>query len=250
MSLSRGLDILEYLAQTRQPISADTLADTLNIPRATCFRIIKKLLQSGYIRKSDDGKGYLLGLKILTLSSTVMDQLDLRLIVRDALKKLLALSNETVELAIFDPPDMLFIDKLESPEAMRIFAQPGTRHKALHSMAPGKVILAFADENFTHKYLQRKLEKNTEKTITNPNLLKNQLKQIRKHLYAFDDQETRIGVRRFAAPIFDHTGKFAATIGFAGPTIRLPLKDKSHFADCVIQSAKYATELLSGNWPM
>ncbi len=249
MSLTRGLQILEYLAHTNKPISANAIAETLDIPRATCFRTVKELLQAGFLRKSNDGKGYLLGLKILTLYSAVMNQLDLRLIVRDALKKLLALSNETVELAIFDPPDMLFIDKLESPEAMRIFAQPGTRHSNLHDIAPGKVILAFADEKFTQKYLKQKLKKTTEKTITDSNILNTQLEQIRKLLYAFDDQETRVGVRRFASPIFDHKGEFIAVISFAGPTLRLPMKDKSRFISYIKESAKYATELLNGKWP-
>ncbi|GAH08665.1 unnamed protein product [marine sediment metagenome] len=77
-----------------------------------------------------------------------------------------------------------------------------------------------------------------ENTITNVEKLKEELKEIRTKGYAFDDQEVRLGVRRIAAPIFDHSKKIAGVIGIAGPTFRMRQGRKEELGRIVKQAAE------------
>ncbi|HIE43719.1 MAG TPA: IclR family transcriptional regulator, partial [Candidatus Omnitrophica bacterium] len=103
----------------------------------------------------------------------------------------------------------------------------------------GKVFLAYMpEEKFERIIKERGLKKYTENTITDVDKLKKELKEIRSSGYAFDDQEVRLGVRRIAAPIFDHSNNLAGVVGIAGPTFRIRKGRINELARMVKQTAK------------
>lgn len=247
MSDVRALDILEHLAALGRPARAADIGQALGIPSASLFRTLRRMLDRGFLQK--DPAGYRLGLKILTLAYSVSLNLDLRDRMAPAMHRLLADSGETVELAIPDGDSLLFIDKLESSEAMRIFAAPGRRFDQHHATGPGKVLLAFTDEPRRSQLLKEPLQRFTRRTITDIDQLEHELDLIRRTGVAMDDQEGRIGVRRFTAPVFDHRRQLVAVIGFAGPSIRLPLTRKDDYSQMVLHAGQTATLAIQGHWP-
>jgi len=131
------------------------------------------------------------------------------------------------------------LDKCESIESIRLVAQIGSRYRALHPTAVGKVFLAYMpEEEFMHIIKERGLNKYTENTITEINTLKKELRKIRLNGYAFDDQEVRLGVRRISAPIFNYSNQLVGTIGIAGPTFRMRKSRINDMATMVKQTAK------------
>jgi len=154
------------------------------------------------------------------------------------MQRLMEKSKETVELAILDDKEIVYIDKLESYESIRLVAHIGSRYSTLHPTAVGKVFLAYmSEEDFEYIIRERGLKKFTENTITDAEKLKEELKEIRANGYAFDDQEVRLGVRRIAAPIFDHSNTLVGSISIAGPTFRMRRGRKEELGRIVKEAA-------------
>lgn len=221
--LERGLKIIVLLEKEKDGLSFGELLDKTGIPRPSLARILNILEAYNFIRNSSDGR-YRLGYRLLSLGYTVYSQLDLVGEAKPFLTELVELTGETAELTILDRGEILYIDKVDSPEPIRLVARTGSRYKTLHCTAIGKVYLAYMGEDFLKSYLSNiGLPSFTEKTITDPKVLKAQLEEIRIKGYAFDDEEVRIGVRRIASPIFGSFERLVGVLGIAGPTFRITL---------------------------
>ena len=243
-TLERALDLLEYLSR-RKEMSFGEIAEDLNIPKATLSRMLKTLKRREYLKQDPYTKRYRLGCALLVIGNSILDTLELREIARPYMQKLLKETRETVELAVMEEGTLIYIDKLESSESIRLFARIGSRYSTLHATAPGKVMLAFGGEELLRNLLEKVgLKRFTEKTITERKALEKELEEIKKRGWAFDDEEVRIGVRRIASPIFDYKGKLAGVVGIAGPIFRITLEKKEKFGRLVKEMAdKISREL-------
>jgi len=228
-SISRAVMILEILGKRKMGFSE--LHRILFIPKATLHRILKILVDTGMVRYIKEERKYYLGYKILSLASEILNNLPLREIANSYMKQLCEKTKETVELAIPDGKAILYIDKRESPESIRLFAQIGSRYETIHASAPGKVILAFSEDKEILEKIP--LKKITDYTITDISELRREIEKIRKRGWAFDNQEARVGVRRIAAPIFDFKGNLAGIIGIAGPSFRIKKEKIKEFGELV-----------------
>ena len=69
-AVNRALNILEFVAKAREPVSIKQVAQSLELPNTTAFRIVKQLSIRGYLEESESQPGcYHLGLQLLTLSN-------------------------------------------------------------------------------------------------------------------------------------------------------------------------------------
>ena len=244
-ALERGLRILECLAQSHSPLSFTELQQQLAIPKASLVRLLMTLIENGYVMTIPEGRGYQLGMKILSLASRLLDRLDIRMYARSFMQELMEQTSETVELSILDNGELLCIEKIEGSESIRLFTQIGSRYRTLHASAPGKVHLAYMPpQDFERLIQEHGLPRLTDNTITDMNVLKSQLEEIRQSGVAFDDQERRLGVRRFASPIFDCNRKKIAVVDLAGPVFRLTSERKQHFAELVKKTAQRISKYL------
>ena len=220
-------------------MSFSELVSFLDIPKSSLSRLLSNLKQRSYLSHSPITRKYKLTFKLLTLTHRLLDRLDLREKAQPFMQKLMEESKETVELAILDDKEIVYIDKLESYESVRLVAHVGSRYSTLHSTAMGKVFLAYMPEkDFQCITREKKLKKFTKNTITDVEKLTEELKKIRIDHCAFDNQEVRPGVRRIAAPIFDHSSKMVGGIGIAGPTFRMRMSRKEGLSRVVRQAAE------------
>ncbi len=227
------------MSNSQGEISFSELGSSLEIPKPSLSRLLSNLQQKGYVSRNPVTRKYQLTLRLLTLGDRLLGRLDLREKARASIQKLMDKSKETVELAILDDKEIVYIDKHESYEPVRLVAHIGSRYSILHPTAIGKVFLAsMSKKDFEYILRERGLNKFTENTITDAEKLKEELKEIRANGYAFDDQEVRLGVRRIAAPIFDHSEKIAGVIGIAAPTFRMRRERKEGLSRIVKQAAE------------
>lgn len=141
---------------------------------------------------------------------------------RGHLKRLVESSGETAELSARVKDQLILIDQVEGPEAVRLFSRVGSAYPYFHATAPGKVYLAHMNRNKFGSVMDRMgLPRITQHTITDLKDLKLELASVREKGYACDHQEMRIGVSRIAAPVFDSEGKVVACLGIAGPSFRV-----------------------------
>lgn len=219
-SLDRAFLLLDIIANAQENLTLKTISQVADLPKPTVYRILSSLEAWGYI-EMDDRKGYKLGVKLLQLGAQVQEELDIRKVARPFLKELNNLTKETVFLSVMHKGRGLYIDKLDGQHSVRLVAQVGSLNY-LHSTGMGKCLLAGLAKDQVEKIIVKQgLPRLTEKTITEPEMLFNQLAVIKEQGYAIDDMEGEEGVRCVAAPIKDHEGKVVAAISISGPAVRI-----------------------------
>lgn len=236
LTVLKALDILECVANADSSLLASEVAILCEISRPTAYRLLSTLLARGYVVQDNDS-GYRLGTQALTLSQKMLASLDLPELAKPLMRQLSDISNETVHLAVLDNAKILYIDKVESTQSVRLTATIGTRNE-LYCSAMGKAIMAFLPTSEQSQLLEQ-LEpiSYTAATITDKTALIEELTNVRKQKYAIDNEENEEGVRCVGAPIFDRTGRVFAAMSISGPAYRFSLSRLHALSSLVIDSA-------------
>ena len=245
-ALARGLKVLELLAQEEYELSLKSISERLSIPTPSLWRILSVLRDNGYLLFDQDKKTYRLGFKFLYLGNILLNRMGFRSQARGYLKQLVELTEETAELSTRVKDQLILIDQVEGPEAIRLFSRIGSAYPYFHATAPGKVYLAHITGEKLKRVMDRMgLPRITKHTITKFTDLENELKLVKKRGYGFDRQEMRIGVSRIAAPVYDQTGKVVACLGVAGPSFRITIKNYKKIGKWTKDLADQLSEELS-----
>jgi len=223
-SIERVAKILDLVSQNSQGIGIRDISIVLKLPKGTVHRLLSSLAYMGYIRQEAETKNYFLGLKLLELGNLVTNQLDIIKMAKPILKHLAEQTAETVHMAILEKNEIVYIDKVEMEQntgGLKMASRVGSRNPA-YSCAIGKTLLAYSSHEDVERLIQEtKLAKRTHHTISDPNQLKENLKNVRSQGYAIDDEENEMGIRCIAAPVFDDKGKPVTAISISGPAFRV-----------------------------
>jgi DNA-binding IclR family transcriptional regulator len=235
-SVERAADVLELFLTTPAELSVKEISQELALSKSTVHGIIKTLEHRGYLEQNPNDLKYRLGMKLFELGIAVENQLDVGKIARPIIESLVAELKETVHLVVLQRDEVIYIEKVEGPQTLRISSQVGKR-APIHCTGVGKAILAFQEDAEIDRILSTTaLEPYTEYTLTDKEEIKKQLKTIQQKGFSVDDEEIELGLRCVAAPIFNHQGKAIASVSCAAPTMRLEDEQLSK----VIQGIKQA----------
>lgn len=223
-SVLRVFAVIEYLAERDDWVGLRTLARDLDLVPATAHRYLTSLKHLGYVQQHPQDSRYQLSLRIVSIASRVLERIHLQHIVRPWMKELTAIINETTHLAVLDGREIVFIEKVDSNQAVQMRSRAGSRAH-LHSTASGRALLAFLPDDERDSILaDLELPALTSNTITDRSALIEQLELIRERGYAMDDEENEVGIRCVGVPIFDHTGHVAGAISISGWKITMTLE--------------------------
>jgi DNA-binding IclR family transcriptional regulator len=137
-------------------------------------------------------------------------------------------TGETVVLTRLFEQTAVCIDSVEGPQALRIRVERG-QVQPLHATAAARVLLANLPEETWDHYLGEPLEPFTEQTITDPQALRAQLRQIRRQGYCVSDGELESGLRAVAVPVFDKHNDRLFALSVIGPAFRLSEQHLTEF---------------------
>lgn len=221
-TLDRALNVLLEIGSRPSGLSLAECSSTLGYSKPTTHRIIRTLTEYGFLRVDEQHRRYTLGVTTLRLGMDFLEQLDIRREALPLLRELADESGETVHLGIVQGSDVVYIEKVESAHAVRMFSRVG-HTMPTYSTGIGKAILAFLPDEELERALPERLEARTAATITNRAALRRHLAEIRERGYSTDEIENEEGIRCVGAPIFDHTGAACAGISVAGPATRVTL---------------------------
>ncbi len=214
----RALDLLEVF-RGGEELTLTEISQRVGLHKSRVFRLLQSLAARGYVERSADGIRYALGVKLIERAACV--RRDLRQLALPFMQHLHTQFNETVNLAILDRQEVLYIEMLESSHPFRMAAAVGSR-SPWHSTALGKAIVAHLSEDELHPLLQaERLVKLTERTITDPGQMRRELEKVRRRGYALDEGETEPGAACIGAPIFNHEGRPVAAVSLSGPAERI-----------------------------
>jgi DNA-binding IclR family transcriptional regulator len=161
--------------------------------------------------------------------------------VRPLLEKLARTTGETVSFGIWDGHEAVSIEQVAGSNSIQAFSSPGHRDPA-HATAVGKVILAHMDESAIDKYCSAPLKRYTERTITDPDALKAELKRARAQGYAINTGELEGDVGAVSAIVFDGRSQVFGAVTVTVPMYRFGSARRKELAET---ARAFAAELSS-----
>jgi len=241
--------VLEYFVESgsaQRSIAFADLVRAVPFARTTVHRILYSLEKLGYVEKDDIKSRYYLAAKFFELTSPAVNFRRLQSISKPIMQQLLLRFGETINLGVIEDQQVVYIDVLQSPSALRIAAVTGERNP-VHCTALGKAMLAFLPGREIETIVNHQpLIRRTPRTITQKKHLLEHLASIREQAVAFDMEENLGGVVCAAAPIFDQSARVIAGISISGPASRM-LPKLSQVKQEIRNSAAALTRMLSPN---
>lgn len=241
-TIRKALRIVEMLAEREEPWSISELARQLEMSKSNAHFLLSALRANGYVEQDVSTKQYFLTLKLWELGTRVLGRLDLRRIASPYLASLAEATSETVNLAILDHGEVLYVHKIDSPMPVRAYTPEGRRAPA-YCTSTGKAMLAYQPEEVIRK-VAAQIERHTDHTISTTKKLINELQKIRQVGYSMNRGEWRDSVRGVAVPIMDSSGKVIAAVGVFGPAERLSSKKLDQLAATVKKTGAAISEAL------
>ena len=220
-TLDRALNVLFQVgAIGSRGLSLAECTAILGYSKPTTSRILRALRARRLLTHDRDRGAYTLGPMTLRLGMDYLESLDLRREALPTMRRLAAETGETIHLSILDGVDVVYIEKVDSPQSVWMFSRIGHAMPA-HSTGAGKAILAYLPEEDLRARLPDRLEARTAATISSRDKLVEHLRGVRARGYSTDDMENEDGISCVGAPIFDHTGAVCAGVSIAGPAMRV-----------------------------
>lgn len=243
-SVDRALIILEYLKGKSKGSGVTEIATQLQIAKSSAHRLLATLEMHNYVQKTNLGH-YALGLKFIEMNHYVVSNLDILTIAHPLLERLCDEVDEIVHLVQLRNNEIVYIDKVETKQSIRIYSQIG-RTAQLYCTGVGKVILAFQQRDFVERYLDslKEYRSYTEYTVKNRVELEERLHAIRKLGYGFDNQEHELDISCIAAPIFNYSNKVSYAISVTSQSLRLTEEKIEAIIPHVLKCAKEISKQL------
>lgn len=209
-TVDRALQLLEILAEHPTGMQPKEIEEVLELNKVTVHRLLATLENRGFIERM--GNAYVIGLKLVELSSMKLSNVELKTEAAPYLRELVTRLGLPVQMAILEGTEAIFIDKIESRNSFRMYSQIGKRIP-LYASGVGKVLLLqTSDEEIRQKLETVEFTAFTPKTLTNVEAVIEAVKVARKKGYAIDDEEHEEGIFCVAAPIYDYRDKIIAAI--------------------------------------
>lgn len=219
----------------------------LDLPKSTVHRLLKELIEVGYLTYNPENKKYFGSLKLANLGAEVMGNFELRKHVRPFLMDLHRKTEHTSNLGILDGAMGVFIDKIEAKDfGIKLFSEIGKTFP-LYCTALGKVFLAYSPADLMESLITGPLDAVTDNTITDPEKLKNELTKIRQQGYAIDDEEITRGIICVAAPVLSFDQKLAAAISITFPAYIKKDRGLEREINAITDASRIISESLGNN---
>jgi IclR family KDG regulon transcriptional repressor len=219
-AFSKFMAVLQLIADADEPQTIAQLATQSGYPRPTVYRIVAALVAERMAIESLRGGTFELGPRLMTLASRSWERSDLRVAAIDALQKLRDATQETVHLAVRSGAEMVYIEKLESPHAVRMASRIGTR-VTLYSSSVGKAYLASLEPAARDALLQGlTLARFTPNTIVDRDGLRAELDATRERGHSEDREENEAQIFCYGCAIRGADGRAIACISVSIPLFR------------------------------
>ena len=215
-SIERAFSLLETMAGHGGTMGLSQLATESGLPLPTIHRLVRTLVDLGYLRQ-EPSRQYVLGPRLIRLGENASRVLGVW--ARPHLARLVDELGETANLAMLDGDQVVYVAQVPSRHSMRMFTEVG-RRVLPHCTAVGKAIMADLDPRHVREVLQRTgMPQHTPSTILDPDTLLAELQRIAREGYALDEGEQEVGVRCVAVAVPDAPSPLAISV--SGPAGRM-----------------------------
>lgn len=244
-SLDRAMMILERISSSNGE-TLTNLANALDQSPATVYRVLSTLAAREIVELSPVSQTWHVGTGAFRIGSAYLRRTNLLERAQPVMRQLMEATGETANLGVRRDAHVLFVSQVETHASIRAFFPPGTM-SPMHASGVGKALLSEMEDAALEAVLAKTtLTRFTEKTLTDPVHLLEDLRRARARGYAIDDEERNEGMRCVATPIFNASGDAVAGLSVSGPISRMRPEDLETLGHRVREAAR--TVSLSLGW--
>lgn len=242
-SLDKALSLLDILCKEGKA-SIKSLSRLSGLPAPTVHRLLAVLARNNFVRHDPVSREYALAVKFLEFGARVRGDLPLASLAMPAMRELMEISGETVNLVVFEHDEAIYVEQVVNPRAMLLmFTRIGARIP-LYCSGVGKAYLAAQPPDFATAYLSRVQPlQRTCHTIVDEAALHDELQHIRRMGYAIDHEEMEYGVRCAAALIRQSQDVILGALSVSGPIARVTSENADRLG---LQVRRAAEEISRG----
>jgi len=220
--LERGLAVIRSFSARTPSLTIALVAERTGLTRAAARRYLRTLAVLGYVVQ--DGDRFSLTPRLLDLGFTYLSTLDVTSVVHPFMETVTNTLHESCSVSVLDNHDIVYIARRAANRIMSINLAVGSRLPA-HATSMGKVLLAHLQEEELDRYFGSVArEPLTAHTVVDEKALRAALGRVRGEGWAVADQESELGVRSVAAPIFGRDGEVHAAINVSAHATRVSLE--------------------------
>ncbi|MBV2361616.1 IclR family transcriptional regulator [Thalassococcus sp. CAU 1522] len=239
----RLLVILEEVARQGVPVAPAVLADLLGLPKPTVHRLLATAEDEGYLQRDVDGRSFGPGRRLRKLAANTLSSQRIRTERLIIMKALAEEVGETCNLAAPGRHGMVYLDRVETHWPLRIQLPAGTQ-VPFHCTASGKMYLSSLRSDKLERLLASAvLEPQTDKTLTDPAILRDELAATRSRGYSTDNEEFMEGMAAIAVPICDTEKRLLTTLSIHAPMQRHTIESLKGFLPILQRAAGKLSDL-------
>lgn len=220
--LLRLFALLELMAGRDQLYSLQGLVEETGWPKPTLHRMLGQLEAAGLLQREHDGRHYTTGVRLRRLAENLLLNSSLHSARHRVLRHLVEELGESCNITTLIGGEVVYLDRVETAAPLRFYLHPGSR-VPVHCSASGKLFLSQMSPAQRRRLLAHApLEVYTAKTLTSPDVLEQELKQVRQDGYAFDNEEFLPGLLCLAVGVPVATGRSSVCVAVQAPILRCP----------------------------
>jgi len=221
-SSDKMLRIMEYLAIQEDPLALKDIAAPLGMSKSTVLRFLTTLSKNGYLAQEPTTSKYYLTYKLCALGKQIQEKQKLSNLTESYLREVAQKIGETVCFAIPQDDQVVYLDVVEAPGKTLKAMQRIGNIAPIHCSGIGKVFLSsYSEKELDYLIDVEGLEKYTEKTIGTKVKLMDEIEKIKESGHAIDDEESEVGMKAIAFPVYGYGEDIVAGFSVVGPTMRL-----------------------------
>lgn len=216
----RLLRLVEEVARAGTPVSPAALCEALRLPKPTVHRLLTTAEDEGFLQRDVDGRSYGPGQRLRHLAGNTLSSQRIRTERLIIMRRLAEDVGETCNLAAPGRHGMIYLDRVETHWPIRVQLPVGTQ-VPFHCTASGKLYLSsLRSEKLSRMLNWLDLTRQTARTITDPEALREELSRTRAQGHSTDDEEFMDGMAAVAVPIRDTEGRLLTTLSIHAPLLR------------------------------
>ncbi len=230
--------ILDCFSIDRPEVGVREAARLTGLTTSTVGRLMTSLKERGILSQNSSTRSYTLGMRLLTWTGVYLTSLDIRTVAQPVMTELQQTTQETISLYVLDGHDRVCVERLESPQTVRIVARLG-RRLPLYAGSAGKAILAFLPDAKIREVIETSaLAPFTARTITDPSVLHSELDKVRLKGYASSHGEWISDASGVAAPLFGASREVIGALTISGPSQRFTKETVEKYSREVVSAAQ------------
>lgn len=235
-SVKNALRILRSFTMENNQKGVLEIARELGISKSSVHRILQTLSTEGFVKQARNSSKYELGLSVVELNSIYLQHLDIYEESLNSLIELTKKTGETSHLAVLENENIVYLNKVEFSPSLGIRSHIGY-HNSIHCTGTGKVLLAYSEPDVLNRILQKPLERITDKTITDPNVLLKELETVKLLGYGMAKGESRDQITSIAVPVRNYKGNVIAAINLVGPSTKFADEKIKYYLNLLLSEA-------------